>query len=43
MMHRAYQSEEIEDATVFGAATDGFEYCFWRIDNASAVSLLKPV
>ena len=43
MMHRACQREEMEDATVFGAATDGFEYCFWRIDNASMVSLWKSV
>lgn len=38
MIHSARKSDEKDNSVVFGVATDGFEYGFWRIDNASRVS-----
>ena len=39
IVHSARKREAKDNAVVFGIATDGFEYRFWRIDNASRVNL----
>lgn len=38
MIHQARKSEQKNSAVIFGVATDGFEYRFWRIDHQSNVS-----
>ncbi len=40
MVHRARKKESKSNAIVFGVATDGFDYRFWRIDNKSKVNPL---
>jgi hypothetical protein len=39
MIHNSRKKCGKENTIVYGAATDGFEYRFWRIDNKSVVSL----
>lgn len=39
MIHSSRRKCGKENAVVYGVATDGFEYRFWRIDNQSVVSV----
>lgn len=38
MIHQARKAESKNSAVIFGVATDGFEYRFWRVDHQSNVS-----
>lgn len=38
MIHKARKAESKNGAVIFGVATDGFEYRFWRVDRQSNVS-----
>lgn len=37
MIHAARKTEGKDNSIIFGVATDGFYYHFWRIDNNSNV------
>lgn len=39
MIHSSRRKCGKENTIVYGVATDGFEYRFWRIDNESVVSV----
>jgi outer membrane usher protein FimD/PapC len=38
MVHTSRKNNEKQNSIVYGVATDGFNYHFWRIDNDSNVS-----
>lgn len=38
MIHRSRKNDKKENSTVFGVATDGVLWHFWRINNDSKVS-----
>ena len=37
MIHAARKTEGKDNSIIYGVATDGFEYRFWRIENNSNV------
>lgn len=37
MIHAAQKTEGKDNSIIYGVATDGFEYRFWRIENNSHV------
>lgn len=43
MIHQARKNEKKDSAILFGVATDGFQYHFWRIDNESNVSCIDII
>lgn len=37
MIHKARNTDGKDNSIIYGVATDGFEYRFWRIENNSNV------